>query len=36
MKNRLTKGGWEWEDLNLPEELYERIRNAYDNLCEIR
>ena len=36
MKNRLTKGGWEWEDLDLPEELYERIRNAYDNLCEIR
>ena len=36
MKNRLTEGGWEWEDLDLPEELYERIRNAYDNLCEIR
>jgi len=36
MKNRLTEDGWEWEDLDLPEELYERIRNAYDNLCEIR
>lgn len=36
IKNRLTKDGWEWEDLNLPKELFERIQNAYENLCEIR
>lgn len=36
IKNRLTEDGWEWEDLNLPNELFERIRNAYENLCEIR
>lgn len=36
IKNRLTEGGWEWEDLDLPNELFERIRNAYENLCEIR
>lgn len=36
IRNRLTGNGWEYEDLPLPEELYERIENAYTNLCEIR
>ncbi len=36
MRNRLTPDGWEWEDAEVPESLYERIRNAYENLCDIR
>jgi hypothetical protein len=36
MRNRLTPDGWEWEDAEVPEPLYERIRNAYENLCDIR
>ena len=36
MRNRLTPNGWEWEDADVPELLYERIRNAYENLCDIR
>lgn len=36
MKNRLTEAGWEWDDPELPENLYERIRKAYENLCDIR
>ena len=36
IRNRLTAEGWEYEDSQLPEPLYERIRKAYNNLCEIR
>ncbi len=36
VKNRLTWRGFEYEDLSLPEPLYERILNAYKGLCGIR
>lgn len=36
IKNRLTEKGWEYEDLPLDDKLYQRIRTAYLNLCEIR
>ena len=36
VRNRLTADGFDYEDLAVPEALYERIRAAYDNLCEIR
>ena len=36
VKNRLTRRGFEYEDLPLPESLYERILNAYKGLCGIR
>lgn len=35
IKNRLTADGPVYEDLPLPETLYERIRTAYHNLCEL-
>lgn len=37
VKNRISPDGktLEYEDLPLPEELFQRIRTAYDNLCEI-
>lgn len=34
-KNRRTPYGIEVENLPLPQELYERIKNAYDNLAEL-
>lgn len=33
IKNRLTAGGFEYEDAALCPQLYDRIRNAYINLC---
>ena len=36
VKNRLTRRGFEYEDLPLPDQLYERILNAYKGLCNIR
>lgn len=36
IKNRLTENGFEYEDLPLDSKLYERIRNAYVNLANIR
>jgi hypothetical protein len=36
VKNRLTWRGFEYEDLSLPELLYERILEAYKGLCDIR
>ena len=37
VKNRIAPDGrtLEYEDLALPEELYRRIRSAYENLCRI-
>ena len=37
VKNRIMDDGrtLEYEDVPLPEALYERIRTAYDNLCRI-
>lgn len=35
VKNRITGTGLVYEDLELPEALYERIRTAYENLCRI-
>ena len=35
-RNRVTDGGTEIEDPVLPEELYARIKHAYDNLKELR
>ena len=36
IKNRLTEDGWEYEDADLPDELYDRIRRAYNGLRSIR
>jgi malate/lactate dehydrogenase len=36
IKNRLTQGGFEYEDLPLDDRLFERIEKAYGNLCRIR
>ena len=36
IKCRLTAGGWEYEDAELPDELFGRIQNAYEGLCRIR
>ena len=36
IRNRLTPDGWEYEDAELPDELYDRIRYAYDRLRKIR
>ena len=36
IKNRLGDKGWEYEDIELPDELYERIRTSYLNLCGTR
>jgi len=35
IKNRYDGINLKYEDLELPEILYDRIKNAYDNLCEI-
>jgi len=36
IKNRITAEGPVYEDLELPEALYARIKNAYDNLCNLK
>lgn len=36
IKCRLTDKGWEYEDIDLPQKLYERISYAYIDLCNIR
>ena len=36
MKNRMRGGGPEYEDILLCEELYGRIRRAYENLCALK
>lgn len=36
IKNRMTAEGSVYEDLDLPEALYARIKNAYDNLCNLK
>ena len=36
VRNRLTEAGWEFEDPELPDELYARIRRAYERLAAIR
>ena len=36
VKNRLTEHGIEYEDIPLPDALYERILKSYSNLCRIR
>ncbi len=34
--NRLTESGWEYEETELPDKLFERILKAYSNLCSQR
>ncbi len=36
VRNRLTTSGWEYEDAPLPDTLYERVKRAYLNLCQVR
>ena len=36
IRSRITADGWEYEDVPLPEMLYERIKSAYINLCKVR
>ena len=36
IKNHMTADGPVYENLALPEALYERIKNAYDNLCNLK
>ena len=36
IRNRLTQAGWEYEDAPLPDALYERVKHAYLNLCQVR
>lgn len=36
IKNHMTAEGPVYEDLDLPEALYGRIKNAYDNLCNLK
>ena len=36
IRNRLTTAGWEYEDAPLPDALYERVKCAYLNLCQVR
>lgn len=36
MKNRMTDGGPCYEEVELPEALYQRIKHAYDNLCNLK
>ena len=35
VKNRIEGMHLEFEDLPLPQQLYDRIKHAYDNLCRI-
>lgn len=34
--SRLKGTKWEYEDIDIPDELYERIRHAYIRLCKVR
>jgi hypothetical protein len=34
IKNRIKDGEVELEDIELPEELYYRIKKSYENLCK--
>lgn len=36
IKNRMTADGPVYEDLELPDALYARIKKAYDNLCNLK
>lgn len=36
IKNCMTEDGPVYEGLELPEALYTRIKNAYDNLCDLK
>ena len=36
VRNRMTAGGTEYEDLLLPDLLYDRVLYAYERLCRIR
>lgn len=36
IKNRMTADGSVYDDCQLPEALYARIKNAYDNLCNLK
>ena len=36
VRNRMTADGTEYEDLALPDLLYERVLYAYERLCSIR
>ena len=36
IRNRLTPAGWEYEDAPMPDVLYERVKRAYLNLCQVR
>ena len=36
IKNRMTERGPVYEELELPDALYGRIKNAYDNLCNLK
>lgn len=36
IKNRITAEGPVFEDLELPDDLYARIKRAYDNLCNLK
>ena len=36
IKNHMTADGPVYEELELPEALYARIKNAYDNLCNLK
>ncbi len=36
IKNHMTEGGPVYEDLELPEPLYARIKNAYNNLVSLK
>lgn len=35
IKNRISGSSVEYENLPLPQQLYDRIKKAYDNLCAI-
>lgn len=36
LRSRYDRNKWEYEDPELPERLYQRIRKAYIRLCDIR
>ena len=36
MKNRMTETGPKYEEVELVEPLYQRIKHAYDNLCNLK
>lgn len=36
IRNRMTENGIEYEDICVPEELFERILQSYKTLCDLR